>query len=43
MREIASALVDWRDRARWNRIGESEIAMMAESIEPRLEAVAKAA
>jgi serine/threonine-protein kinase HipA len=43
MREIASALADWRDRARRNRIGEHEIVMMAESIGPRLEAVAKAA
>ncbi|BCJ38513.1 phosphatidylinositol kinase [Actinocatenispora thailandica] len=40
---IASALTGWREQARRNRIGEHEIAMMAESIEPRLEAVAAAA
>lgn len=42
MRGIASALADWRGQARRNRIGEREIAMMAESIEPRLAAVARA-
>ncbi|OZM73653.1 phosphatidylinositol kinase [Amycolatopsis antarctica] len=42
MRGIASALIGWREQARKHRIGEREIAMMAESIDPRLEAVAKA-
>lgn len=42
MRGIVSALADWRDTARKNRIGEGEIAMMAEAIEPRLDAVAQA-
>lgn len=40
MCRIAEALSGWRDTARRNRIGEHEIAMMAEFIEPRLEAVA---
>lgn len=43
MRRIGAGLAEWRDRARMNRIAESEIVMMAESIEPRLEAVDKAA
>lgn len=36
---IAGVLTDWRATARRNQIHEREIAMMAESIEPRLEAV----
>ena len=43
MVRIASSLADWRDRARRNRINEQEIALMAESIEPRLAAVHKGA
>jgi serine/threonine-protein kinase HipA len=39
---VATAMTGWHDAARRNRIGESEIAMMAEAIEPRLEALAKA-
>ncbi|OLF07206.1 phosphatidylinositol kinase [Actinophytocola xinjiangensis] len=42
MRGIASSMADWRDRARGNGIVEREITMMAESIDPRLEAVAAA-
>lgn len=38
MNSIAGALTDWRDAARRYRIREQEIAMMAESIEPRLKA-----
>lgn len=43
LRDIVSALTDWRDVARKNRIAEREIAMMADAIGPRLEAVASAA
>lgn len=43
MCRIAAALKGWRDVARTHRIGGPEIVMMAESIEPRLEAVVKAA
>jgi serine/threonine-protein kinase HipA len=39
---IAEALSGWQDRARANRVTEREIAMMAESITPRLDAVAGA-
>jgi serine/threonine-protein kinase HipA len=39
---IATALDGWRQRARRHRIADHEIAMMAESIEPRLAAVAEA-
>ncbi|WP_125776764.1 type II toxin-antitoxin system HipA family toxin [Antribacter gilvus] len=39
MRRIASSLADWRIGARKNRISEHEITMMAESIEPRLQAI----
>lgn len=42
MSDIAASLARWRERARSNRIPEREIAMMAESIGPRLEAVARA-
>jgi serine/threonine-protein kinase HipA len=42
-RRIATALAGWRKHARKNQIGENEIAMMAESLESRLEAVTKAA
>ncbi|MGW8567891.1 type II toxin-antitoxin system HipA family toxin [Isoptericola sp. NPDC055881] len=43
MARTASALAGWRDQARRHQVGEHEIAMMAESVEPRLEAVARAA
>ncbi|MFC3964215.1 hypothetical protein [Nocardia jiangsuensis] len=43
MRHVAAALVSWPDRARRNQLSECEITTMAESIEPRLEAVAAAA
>lgn len=43
MRRIALALADWKGHARAHRIKEREITMMAESIGPRLEAVARAA
>lgn len=36
---VATSLPGWRDRARANRIPEREIAMMAEAVEPRLEAL----
>lgn len=36
---VATSLSGWRDRARANRIPEREIAMMAEAVEPRLEAL----
>jgi serine/threonine-protein kinase HipA len=36
---VASALAGWRDVARRNQVAEREIRLMAESIEPRLEAV----
>lgn len=39
----ASCLALWRERARTYRIPEREITMMAQSLDPRLEAVAKAA
>ncbi|PRY13961.1 type II toxin-antitoxin system HipA family toxin [Kineococcus rhizosphaerae] len=42
MRQIAEALAHWGDRARRNGIGEREIVLMAEAIEPRLEAVVAA-
>lgn len=42
MSDIAASLAHWRERARSNRIPEREIVMMAESIGPRLEAVARA-
>ncbi|WP_226345826.1 type II toxin-antitoxin system HipA family toxin [Agilicoccus flavus] len=41
VRGVAASLAGWRDGARRHRIGESEIAMMAESIDLRLEAVAR--
>ncbi|MBW0101601.1 hypothetical protein [Pseudonocardia sp. KRD291] len=37
---VTASLHGWRDRARANRIAAREIAMMAESIGPRLDAVA---
>jgi serine/threonine-protein kinase HipA len=43
MERVVGAVTGWRDVARKNRITEREIAMMAESIDPRLEAVNKAA
>lgn len=43
MGRVAGVLAGWGDAARMNRIVEHEITMMAESIEPRLEAVVKAA
>lgn len=43
MGRVAAALTGWRDVARTHRVGGREIVMMAESIEPRLEAVAQAA
>nr|WP_269330594.1 type II toxin-antitoxin system HipA family toxin [Kineosporia babensis] len=39
---VAAALADWREQARRNKVAEREIAMMAEAIEPRLEAVVTA-
>lgn len=36
---VASALAGWRDVARGHQVAEREIRLMAESIEPRLEAV----
>lgn len=42
MDRIAEATQQWRDQARKNRISEHEIAVMADSIEPRLEAIARA-
>lgn len=36
---VATSLSGWRDRVRANRIPEREIAMMAEAVEPRLEAL----
>lgn len=42
MRSIASSLAGWRDQARKRQISEQDIAMMAESIEPRLEAMVQA-
>lgn len=43
MRSVAGALTGWRERARINGVRAQEITMMAESIEPRLEAVLAAA
>lgn len=40
---VADALAGWRDAARQNRVPDREIALMAESIEPRLDSVARAA
>jgi serine/threonine-protein kinase HipA len=42
MRRVAVSLAGWRDRARKNQIADREIAMMAESIERRLESVGEA-
>ena len=42
MSRIATALEGWRQRASRHRIADHEIAMMADSIEPRLTAVAEA-
>lgn len=42
MGRVAEAVMGWRDLARTNQISEHEIAMMAESIQPRLDAVVKA-
>lgn len=42
MQRIEGALAGWRGAARRNSIRESEITMMAEAIEPRLEAVRRA-
>lgn len=42
MSRIAASLAGWRNQARNNRIAEREISMMAQSIEPRVEAVAGA-
>ncbi|WP_454836928.1 type II toxin-antitoxin system HipA family toxin [Rhodococcus qingshengii] len=39
MSRVAGALAGWRDAARKNNIREQEITMMAESIQPRVEAV----
>lgn len=39
MSNLTEALAEWRHAARKNNIREHEIAMMAESIQPRLEAV----
>ncbi|MCD2115056.1 type II toxin-antitoxin system HipA family toxin, partial [Rhodococcus rhodochrous] len=43
MRRVAGALSGWRDAARNNGVHTQEITMMAESIQPRLEAVLAAA
>lgn len=43
MRAVATVFATWKERARSNGIREGEIAMMAESIEARLEAVTAAA
>lgn len=42
MRGVATALATWKEQARSNGIREREIAMMTDSIEPRLEALADA-
>lgn len=42
MAHVAGALALWRDAARKSEIGDHEITLMAESIEPRLAAVRKA-
>ncbi|MFV0535177.1 MAG: type II toxin-antitoxin system HipA family toxin [Cumulibacter sp.] len=39
IRRIAGAMAGWRDAARRNQVREQEVAMMAESIDVRLEAV----
>lgn len=39
---VGESLTGWQDAARRNRIAEREIALMAESIEPRLEALRNA-
>ncbi|MFE3455945.1 type II toxin-antitoxin system HipA family toxin [Nocardiopsis aegyptia] len=43
MSRVAGALTTWREQARTNGVHEQEITMMAESIQPRLEAVLAAA
>ncbi|WP_159622002.1 type II toxin-antitoxin system HipA family toxin [Ruania rhizosphaerae] len=43
MRNVAAGLIGWRDAARNNGVRTQEITMMAESIQPRLESVLKAA
>lgn len=43
MSNVATALIGWRDAARRNSVRAQEITMMAESIQPRLEAVLAAA
>lgn len=40
---ISASLSGWRGQARANRVPEREITMMAESVEPRLEALTRAA
>lgn len=43
MEQVAGALAGWRDAARKNDIPQQEVTLMAESIDPRLEAVQAAA
>lgn len=43
MQRVAASARSWRDRGRRNGVAEREIAMMADSIEPRLTAVSEAA
>jgi len=43
IRRITASLSGWRGQARANRVPEREITMMSESIEPRLEALTRAA
>ena len=43
IRRITVSLSGWRGQARANRVPEREITMMSESIEPRLEALTRAA
>lgn len=43
IRRIAASMSGWRGQARANRVPEREITMMSESIEPRLEALTRAA
>lgn len=43
MRRVAGVVADWRDAARGHRVRKREIALMAESIQPRVEAVLSAA
>lgn len=38
---VVAALSKWRDKAKSNRVPEREVAMMAESIEKRLDAMAR--